>query len=126
MRKLFSISLFVLTLYSRAQTPVGSWSDHLVYNTAENVAVGTKEVYASTGSSIIVYNKDFAELRKMSRINGLSETGISTIAWSEEFKALIIAYSSTNVDLVISNVIYNIPDISRKNISGKRRSTGSG
>ena len=120
MRKLFSISLFVLTLYTQAQTPVGSWSDHLVYNTAENVAVGTKEVYASTGSSIIVYNKDFAELRKMSRINGLSETGISTIAWSEEFKALIIAYSSTNVDLVKSNVIYNIADISRKNISGKK------
>ncbi len=104
----------------QGQTPVGSWSDHLVYSTARSIAVGTKEVYASTGASIIVYNKDYAELKKLSRTNGLTETGISTIAWSEGHKALIIAYSSTNIDLVKNNIIYNIPDINRKNISGKK------
>jgi hypothetical protein len=123
-----SVLLF-LFLQTQAQTPVGSWSDHLIYNTAKSVAVGSEEVYASTGSSIIVYNKEFAELKKMSRINGLSETGISTIAWSEANKALIIAYTNTNIDLLKSNVIYNIPDIYRKYIPGKKeinriRSTG--
>ena len=92
---------------SNGQTPVGTWSDHLKYNTANSVAVGNEEVYASTGSSIIVYNKEFAELKKMSRINGLTETGISTIGWSEENKTLVIAYSTTNVDLVKNNVIFN-------------------
>jgi hypothetical protein len=102
------------------QTPVGSWSDHLIYNTAKCVAVGTEEVFASTGSSIIVYNKEFAELKKMSRINGLTETGISTIAWSEENKSLVIAYTSSNIDIVKNNIIYNIPDISRKYIPGNK------
>ena len=88
------------------QTPVGSWSDHLVYNTANCVAVGNEEVFASTGSSIIIYNKGFAELKKMSQINGLTETGISTIGWSEENKTLIIAYTSSNVDLL--NKQYNL------------------
>jgi len=120
MRTHLTIILLLFTLYSQGQTPVGSWSDHLTYNTAKSVAVGTKEIFASTGSSIIVYNKEFAELRKMSRIDGLTETGISTIGWSEEFNTLIIAYSSTNVDLVKNNVIYNVPDIYRKNISGKK------
>ena len=121
MRRITAITVFfLLFLYSQGQTPVGTWSDYLVYNTTKSVAVGTKEVYASTGSSIIVYNKEFAELKKMSRINGLNETGISTIAWSEENNALIIAYTSTNVDLVKNNIIYNIPDISRKYITGKK------
>jgi len=120
MRRLLSIALLVFPLCLQGQTPIGSWSDHLVYSTAKNVAAGSKEVYASTGSSIMVYNKEFAELRKMSKINGLTETGISTIAWSEDFNTLIIAYSTTNVDLVKSNLIYNIPDINRKNISGKK------
>jgi len=121
MRKVLVISvLLLLFLHSQGQTPVGSWSDHLIYNTTKSVAVGTEEVYASTGSSIIVYNKVFAELKKMSRINGLTETGISTLAWSEENKALIIAYTSTNVDLLKNNIIYNIPDISRKYIPGKK------
>ena len=121
MRRITSITLlFLLFLHLQGQTPVGSWSDHLIYNTAICVTVGTEEVYASTGSSILVYNKSFAELKKMSRINGLTETGISTIAWSEENKTLIIAYTSSNVDIVKNNIIYNIPDIERKYIPGKK------
>ena len=107
------------------QTPVGTWSDHLIYNTAKNIAVGTEQVFASTGSSILEYNKEYAELKKMSRINGLTETGISTIGWSEDNKTLIIAYSSTNIDLIKNNIIYNIPDIYRKYIPGRKRLTGS-
>lgn len=121
MRRVTGISvLLFLFILTQGQTPVGSWSDHLIYNTANSVAVGNENVYASNGSSIIVYNKEFAELKKMSRINGLTETGISTIAWSEENKTLVIAYTSTNVDLVKNNIIYNIPDINRKYIPGKK------
>jgi hypothetical protein len=120
--RLFSVILILLflSLQLQGQTPVGSWSDHLIYNTAKNVAVGDEEVLASTGSSLIVYNKGFAELKKLSRISGLTETGISTIAWSSENNTLIIAYVSTNVDLLKNNTIFNIPDISKKNITGKK------
>ena len=94
MRRILTIQLFFLFFINLpGQTPVGSWSDHLVYNTADCVAAGTSEVFASTGSSLIVYNKPFAELKKLSRINGLTETGISTLNWSEENKTLIIAYT---------------------------------
>jgi hypothetical protein len=112
--------LLIISLVLNGQTPVGSWSDHLVYNTANCVAVGTNEVFASTGSSIIIYDKSYAELKKMTRVNGLSETGISAIGWSEENKTLTIAYTSANVDLLVNNIIYNIPDIKRKYISGKK------
>lgn len=121
MRRISAITIFFLMLFQlNGQTPVGTWSDHLIYNTAKSVAVGTKEVFASTGSSIIVYNKELAELRKMSPVNGLTETGISTIAWSEENNTLIIGYITTNIDLVINKIIYNIPDIDRKYIPGKK------
>jgi len=121
MRRILSILILLLLIIPlQGQTPVGSWTDHLIYNTANSVAVGTQEVYASTGSSIIVYNKEFAELKKITRINGLTENGISTIGWSEENETLIIAYINTNVDLLINNRIFNIPDIYRKYISGKK------
>lgn len=121
MKKILYINLLLLLpLLLRGQTPVGTWSDHLVYTAAECVAAGKEEVYASNGSSIIVYNKSFAELRKMSRIDGLTESGIATIEWSEDNKMLVIAYSSLNIDLVKNNVIYNIPDIRRKYIPGNK------
>ena len=121
MRKSLIITALLFTaLISQAQTPVGTWSDHLNYNKAKSIAVGSKEVFASTGSSLMVYNKEFEQLRKLSRINGLTETGISTIGWSEDNETLIIAYLTTNIDLIRKNVIYNIPDISRKYIPGKK------
>jgi hypothetical protein len=122
MRRVLPISLLLFaSLILQGQTPVGSWSDHLVYNTANSVTVAADKVFASTGSSIIIYDKVFAELKKMSRIDGLSETGISTISWSEENKTLVIAYTSTNIDLLKNNIIYNIPDISRKYIPGEKK-----
>ena len=117
------LPLLLLMLISRifyGQTPVGTWSDHLKYNSTDCVTVGTDDIFASTGSSIIIYNKGFAELKKLSRIDGLTESGISTIGWSEENKTLIIAYTSTNIDLLKNNIIYNIPDINRKYIPGNK------
>lgn len=112
------LSLSVLDICG--QTPVGSWSDHLSYNTATAIAVGTNAVYASTGSSLLVYDRKFAELKKLTRIDGLSETGINEIAWSEENNALIIGYKSTNIDILINNTIFNVPDIYKKYIAGKK------
>lgn len=121
MRKMSPIALFLLfALNLYGQTPVGSWSDHLSYNTARSITVNEKEVFVSTGSSLVIYNKEFAELKKLSRINGLTETDISSIAWSQESATLVIGYSSTNVDLFLNNTISNIPDIYNKYIPGRK------
>jgi hypothetical protein len=121
MKKFLTISgIALFSSFTLAQTPVGEWTDHLNYSSARSVAVGSNEVFASTGSSVIVYNKSFAELRKLSKVTGISETGISTIALSEENSTLIIAYNSTNIDVVKGNAIYNIPDIERKYIPGDK------
>jgi hypothetical protein len=121
MRKILALAIILISFPEiNGQTPVGSWSDHFSYNTASSVAAGTKQVFVSTGSSLLVYNKEFAELKKMTKTSGLSETGISTISWSEENNTLIIGYLNTNVDLLINNTIFNIPDILNKSISGKK------
>ena len=121
MRYLSAILLFGFAcLISEAQTPVGSWSDHLIYNTSVGICNGNNEIYSSTGSSILVFNKEYNELKKLSRISGLSETGINAINWSAEYNTLVIAYNSTNLDLVKNNTVVNIPDISRKYIPGKK------
>ncbi len=122
MKKLrFLTGFFLICHCLSGQLPVGSWSDHLRYNTAKCVAIGPDVIYASTGSSILVFNKEYNELRKMSPVNGLSETGISAIGWSGENSILIIAYASMNLDLVNKNSVYNIPDILNKNIPGDKR-----
>jgi hypothetical protein len=121
MQRYLLIILFALiTRFLSGQTPVGSWTDHLSYYSAKSIAIGQNEIFASTGTSIIIYNKDFDELSKLTRTQGLSEAGISSIAYSLEYNSLIISYNSTNLDIVKDKLVYNIPDIERKYIPGKK------
>ena len=121
MSKILTVAIVFLSIYRiNGQTPVGTWSDHFSYNTANGVAAGAKQVFASTGASLLIYNKEFSELKKITGTSGLSETGISAIAWSEEYNTLIIGYLNTNVDLLINNTVFNIPDILNKYLTGTK------
>jgi len=121
MKKLYYIAgLTLICNCLSGQLPVGSWSDHLRYNTANSIAGNSEDIFASTGASILVYNSKNNELRKLSPVNGLSQTGISAIGWSEEQSMLIVAYVNTNLDLVQGNIVHNIPDIYVRNIQGNR------
>ena len=119
-RYLIVLMVFLTGVPASGQNPVGAWSDHLSYYTARNIAIGPEEIFASTGSSIIVFNQEFEELKKISRVHGLSETRISCIAYSEDNKSLVIAYTSTNIDILKGERIYNIPDIRNKYIPGNK------
>jgi hypothetical protein len=122
MDRIKAIALLLLLAFPLSgQTPVGTWSDHLSYHTASSIAVGTTEVYVSTGASLMIYNKEYTELKKVSKINGLTETGISAISWSDEYRILIIGYKSANVDLLQKNAVFNIPDILNKYIPGTKK-----
>jgi hypothetical protein len=121
MIKYLAISVILaFALNLSAQNPVGAWSDHLSWFSAKTVAISPSKIYASTGTGIIVYDKGYDQLGRLTRVQGLAETSISTIAWSSDQEALIIAYSSTNLDIVRTSSIYNIPDIMRKYIPGKK------
>ncbi|HLN20016.1 MAG TPA: T9SS type A sorting domain-containing protein [Bacteroidales bacterium] len=122
MRVLVSIFLFLTAaLCSTGQGPVGTWTDHLRYDRSFGIAAGEEKVFSSTGNSVLVYDKTVSDLRKLSKVNGLTETGISAIAWSEQYQTLVIVYNTANVDLLIKNVVYNIPDIKLKYIPGEKK-----
>jgi hypothetical protein len=106
--------LILITSNVRSQAPVGTWTDRLSYYTSSGLAVTSDKVYSSTGASLLVYDKSNSELKSLSRINGLSETWISTIGWSQKTSTLIITYHTLNVDLIKGNSIYNLQDISTK------------
>jgi hypothetical protein len=122
MKRLLPAALIILvSLRISGQVPVGSWSDHLRYNTARNVAVTPGKVFASTGTSLLVYDREFGELKKLSKVNGLSGTGISAIAWSGEKEVLAVAYLNSDLDLIYNSSVYNIPDIALKSLSVEKR-----
>lgn len=115
-------SLLILFPYSIfGQGSLGAWEDHLPYHSIKQLVASENDIYASTDYAIAVYNLRYNEIRKLSTVHGLSECGVSSIAYSDNNNTLIIGYNSTNIDLFRNNIITNIPDIRNKYIPGEKK-----
>lgn len=100
---------------------IGTWRLHFDYSNVKDIAASNKRILAATEKAILSYELDNSttqDLRKLDKTNSLSDIGISCIDYCEDEKTFIIAYNSTNIDLLTDNLeLTNIPDIKNKNIS---------
>ncbi|MFA5328513.1 MAG: T9SS type A sorting domain-containing protein [Prolixibacteraceae bacterium] len=120
-RHLLFATLFCITIFrSFAQPAVGEWTDYQSYANAKCVVDAGDKIYCVTVGGLFSYNKTDNSIQKMTGINGLSDAGVQTIAYSKENDLLLIAYQNANVDLLIGNQIFNLSDIKRKQISADK------
>jgi hypothetical protein len=118
--------LFLLLLLpGRALTqnvfpPIGLWREHLPYQAAADVTASATKVYTATPYSLFSYDLQGNEISRISKVAGLSETGISVIRFDALSKKLYIAYNNSNIDVLDEGGIHNIPDIKRENIAGDK------
>tara|TARA_R110002049_G_scaffold98598_12_gene240077 strand:- start:2355 stop:4679 length:2325 start_codon:yes stop_codon:yes gene_type:complete len=101
-------ALIFQPLYSQNKA-IGSWTDHLPYRTGKKVAVGEGKVYCATGAALFYIDKNDNSITRKSKVNGLSDVGISTLSFVTSSKTLVIAYNNGNIDLFKDDKIYNIP-----------------
>lgn len=122
MKAFWSAMLFFLSFSSLlAQTRFGEWREHLPYRHAKTVVEVENKVFCLTESGLFSYALSDNEIRAYGKTSGLSESEISSIAWSDETKGLIIAYVSGNVDILKDEQILNIPDIKNFNLVGSKK-----
>ncbi|MFN4233430.1 MAG: two-component regulator propeller domain-containing protein [Bacteroidia bacterium] len=124
MHKLFSISIFFFLIINKylfsQELEIGKWRDHFPYTKAIAVADAGDIVYCAAENAIIKLNKQEKSIERISRIDGLAETEISDIAYSDKSSALVIAYKNSNIDIIKNNQIINVSDIKRSNIIGNK------
>ena len=106
---------------SAQEVGIGQWRDHLPYDYATKVEEFKSSVFCSTPYSMFYYDRDDNTVHRLSKVNGLSDLGVSNISLNQDQKILVVAYSNTNVDLIYEDLsIINIPDIKRKEILGNK------
>ncbi len=98
------------------QIPVGTWRDHLSWNTAEAVTIAGDKVYCSNGVGICIYDIQSRNLDKLTKVNGLNDAGITALRYAASTNIVIVGYTNGNLDIVAGNDVYNIPDIKRSSI----------
>lgn len=96
------------------------WREHLPYHSTIDVTASEKKIYCATLYSLLSVDLSTNEVERISRVSGLSETGISAIKFDQVSKKLLVAYSNSNIDVIDENGIHNIPDLKRKTSSGDK------
>jgi len=120
------IVIFFLSICSlqhvTCQIPVGTWRDHLSWNTAEAVVIAGRKVYCSNGAGISVYDMQSRQLDKLTKINGLSDAGITALQYAASLDVVVAGYANGNLDIIASgNKVYNISGIKRNDIYINKR-----
>lgn len=117
---LFYFLIFALSASTSGQTKLGQWRTHLPYNYCNLVEVTNDKVFGSSTGGLFTFNLGDNSVELLSKIDGLSDNGISAMRWSDELEILILAYQSSNIDIIRDGVIVNMPDIMNKQIAGDK------
>ncbi|MDP4263920.1 MAG: two-component regulator propeller domain-containing protein [Bacteroidota bacterium] len=128
MRILLSFIIGIIFTRAGAQEPlpaIGLWREHLPYNSAIDLTSDNEKIYCATPYSLFTVNiagnpTAIGSIERLSRITGLSETGISAIKYDDANNKLFIAYDNSNIDILYRGDIINIPDIKRDDIIGDK------
>jgi ligand-binding sensor domain-containing protein len=116
----FCLFAFVSLAAQQPLPPIGLWREHLPYNSAIDLAAGDGKIFCATPYSLFSVAAGDKTIERMSRITGLSETGISAIYYDPANEKLVIGFSNSNIDIIYRNDIINVPDLKRDNVTGDK------
>ncbi len=118
MKKIILILIILITTLNLfSQIAVGEWRDHFSFRDISFITESEDEIIAASQNGLFFIDKEDKTKNKLTKANGLSDIGISTINYYTEEQLLFIGYDNGNIDVIIDNKIINISDIKNKNIS---------
>lgn len=117
----FTLFFSVISQVIFSQIKIGEWQDYLSYNTTNSVSKVGNIVYVSNQQGLAKFNESDNSVEKLTKIDGLSDVGISIIRKNAYNDVLIVIYANSNIDLILPNgKIVNISDLKRKVIPGNK------
>ncbi len=119
---LFSQLALLISTNIYSQVLQGEWRDHLSFRYGYRIADAGEIIYCASQSGMLSYNKETNEIQKHSKVTGLSDVEVSTIASSAATNKLVIGYLNGNIDLINfeDGTLNNLADIKRKSITGEK------
>jgi sugar lactone lactonase YvrE len=119
MQKILIITTAILlALQGTPQQRQNKWQEYLSYSNGLKIALANQKIYCASEGGLFYFDRSDNSVNKITRVNGLSDFGIRTIAWSQQNNVLVVAYNNSNIDLVYENRIVNLSDIKRKQLTG--------
>jgi len=122
MKRLVIILFSLYALASNAQTAIGGWAIYPAYLNATQLAQSPEKIYVLSSGNLFSVDKDIRVVETYTRIEGLSATDITYIAYSAYANGLLIAYRNGMIDILYDDgSIASIPDLANKDMSASKQ-----
>ncbi|MBL4652031.1 MAG: hypothetical protein JKY53_04075 [Flavobacteriales bacterium] len=118
---LASLGLFLSLISLGQNLGLEEWQYHIPYQNGIAVSDAGNLVYCASYAGMYYFNKSDNSVNRFTRIQGLSDIGITDIVFAEETDILVVGYENGNIDLVQLNSVINISGIKDANFPGTKR-----
>ena len=102
------------------QVQAASWTTHFAYNNVTRIAMTPDKVFALSDGNLFSVDKQTEQIRIYNRQSGLHSTGISSIAYDETGKQLIIGYETGKIDILSSLGVHYIGELYDKDMTQRK------
>lgn len=116
----WGLTLLVSILSLACTAQIGTWRDHLNYNNALHLDIFESEVYVASDNGMFIFDKGDNSISKLSKVNGLSDIGISAIKINKESGTLLVGYENGNLDVIRDRTITNFTAIKNSSVIGDK------
>ena len=108
---LIGLSFIIYHLsFSPARAQVGTWKAYMAYHDVQQICKADNYLFVLASNDLYQYNLNDQSITTYDKINGLSDSYLTHIAWNPQAKRLIAIYQNSNIDLIDTNG--NITNIS--------------
>lgn len=116
------ITCALLALNNYAQVP-GTWNEFFSYNNVQQLIAVDDNIFALSENGIFIYNTSSKEIQKITKLQGLSDVGLTSMAFCDSTSSFLIGYSNGMLDVLNypSLSVRSIPTILQKNIPGSKK-----
>lgn len=113
--KITTFILLLISLFGSVEGYTTEWKSYLSQYQIIAITSSKEKIFAANKNGLFSYQISNGAFETWSRVEGLSDSGLSTIAWSNDQDALIIGYSNGNLDLISADgKLENLADIKNK------------
>jgi ligand-binding sensor domain-containing protein len=112
--KFFGSILLLLPLFLHSQGRIDEWKAHFSFTPVISLTETSGSMVGATTNGIFFVDKKSFQITTKTKVEGLTEVGISAIAFASGPNLLLVGYENGNLDLLQDDRATNFPDLTRK------------
>lgn len=105
------ILMFACISYAQSDLAIGEWASYLPHNNIRYLTQSDDKVICGTDLSLYTIDKEDNSIEYISKVEGLTDAGLSSIEYDNFNDQLIVAYDNSTIDIINESEVFPVFDI---------------